>query len=101
MQVDRDIEGFGALPDWREERVAQIAAPRLAIDERALEALLPDSAIQFIGRLLRGRDRQGGKGRKAFWIFLHRVSEEVVRLAGDRNLLLHVGLLDPGSIQRE
>ena len=101
MEIDRDIERFGALQDRPEELVVQIAAARVAIDERALEALLPDPAIQFIGRLLGGRDRQAGKACKALWIFLHRVGEEIVRLAGDRNLLRHVGLLDPGRIQRE
>jgi predicted TIM-barrel fold metal-dependent hydrolase len=49
----------------------------VAIDKRAFEALLPDPAIQFIGRLLGGRDRQRGKGRKARWIFLHHVREEI------------------------
>jgi hypothetical protein len=101
MEIDRDIERFGTLQDRPEELIVQIAGPRVAIDERALEALLPDPAIQFIGRLLGGRSRQAGKACKTFWIFLHRVGEEIVRLAGDRNLLRHVGLLDPGRIQRE
>ena len=79
----------------------QIVAARVAIDERAFEALLPDTAIQFIGRLLGGRDRQRGKGRKARWILLHRVRKEIVRLSGDGELLRHVCLFDPGSIQRE
>jgi hypothetical protein len=57
MKIDRDIEGFGALQDRPEEFVIQIAAARMAIDERALEALLPDPAIEFIGRLLRSCDR--------------------------------------------
>jgi hypothetical protein len=73
----------------------------VAIDERTFEALLPDPAIQFIGRLLGGCDRQGGKGCKAFWILLHDIGEEIVRLAGDRDLLRHLGLLDAGRIQRE
>src|ERR1700758_4946789 len=101
MEIDWDIEGFGALHDWPEELVIQIAAARMAVDERTLEALLPNPAIEFIGRLLRGRDWQGGKPCKPLWILLHDIGEEIVRLASDRDLLRHVGLFDPGRIQRE
>src|SRR5882757_9485094 len=73
----------------------------MAVDERTLEALLSDPAIQLVGRLVGSRNRQGGKAREPFWIRLHHVSEKVVRLAGDRDLLCHVRLLDPGGIQRE
>jgi hypothetical protein len=73
----------------------------VAIDEGALETLLPDPAIQLIGRLLGGRDRQAGKAGKTFWISLHHVGEEIVRLPRDRDLFRHLGLLDPGRIQRQ
>jgi hypothetical protein len=51
--------------------------------------------------LLGGRDWQRGKGCNALWIFLHYIREEIVRFAGDRDLLRHVGLLDPRRIQRK
>jgi hypothetical protein len=45
MEIDWDIEGFGALYDWPEELVIRIAAARMAVNERTLEALLPNPAI--------------------------------------------------------
>src|SRR5215472_4608578 len=101
MQIDRDIQRFGALQDRPEELIVQIAATRVPIDERAFEALLPDPAIQFIGRLLVSRDRQGGKSCKARRIFLHHIREEIVRLLGDDDLFRHIRMLDPRGIQRE
>ena len=53
-----------------------------------------------IGRLLRRCDRQGGKSGKPLRILLYGLDEEIVRLAGDRDLLRHVSLFDPGRIQR-
>ena len=101
VQIDRDIERFGALQDRPEELVVQIAAARVAVDERALEALLPDPALQFFGRLFGRRDRQGGKAGEARRMFLHRFGEEIVGFARDRDLLRRFRLLDPGRIQRE
>ncbi len=65
VEIDRDIERVGALQDRPEEFVVQVAAAGVAVDERALEALLPDPALQFFGRLVGRRDRQGGKGRRS------------------------------------
>ena len=73
----------------------------MAIDERTLKALLPDPAIEFIGRLLGSRDRQGSKRCEPLWILVHGVDEEIVRFAGDRDLLRHVGLFDAWRIERE
>ena len=101
MQIDRDVERFGTLQDRPEELVVQIAAARVAVDQRALEALLPDPAIQLFGRLVRRRGRQGRKGGEPRRIFLHRLCEEIVRFDGDRYLLRRFGLLDPGRIERE
>ena len=101
MEIDRDIERFGALQDRPEELVVQIAAARVPIDERAFEALLPNPALQFFGRLVWCRDRQGGKAGEALRIFLHRLGEEIVGLPGNRDLLRRVRLLDPWRVERE
>ena len=73
----------------------------MAVDERTLEALLANPAIQFISGLLGSRNRQGSEACESLWILVHDVGEKVVRLAGDRDLLRRFGLFDSGRIQRE
>ncbi len=57
MQIDRDIERFGALEDRPEEFVVKIAAANMTVDHRALEALMTHPALQFVRGLFRCRGR--------------------------------------------
>ena len=63
MQIDRHIERFGALQDRPEERVVEIAAAMVAVDDRALEAVA-DRAFQFVGGLP-GAAIGNGQGRQS------------------------------------
>src|SRR5262249_36113893 len=101
MQIDRDAERFGALQNRREELVIQIAAARVAIDQSAFEALLPDSAVGLLGRFVWHGARQCATGGGPRPAFLHRLCEEIVRFDSDRYLIRRLGLLDPGRIERK
>src|SRR5436190_6342817 len=101
VQIDWDAERFGTLQNRREELVIQIAAARVAIDQRALEPLLPDPAVELFGRFVWRGDRQCCEGGEPRRIFLHRLCEEIVRFDSDRYLNRRFGLLDPGRIERE
>src|SRR5262249_35788290 len=101
MQIDRDAERFGALQNRREELVIQIATARVAVDQSTFEALLPDSAVELLGRFVRRGDGQCCKGGEPRRIFLHRLCEKIVRFDSDRYLIRRFGLLDAGRIERK
>src|SRR5262249_61965326 len=84
VQIDRDVERLRPFQDRREELVVEIAAAGVAVDQCALEALLPDAALQLVGGLVGHRGRQGGKGGEPLRIFLHRLQDEIIRVDGDR-----------------
>ena len=99
--VDRHLERFGPLEDGPEELVVEVAAPGVAIDHGALEAVFADRTLQLIGRRFRRRGRQRGEGGEPVWMASHRVGEAVVGLTGERHRLGRVELLHARSGQRQ
>ena len=65
MEVNRNIEGFGAFQNWPEKLVIKIAAPNVAIDGGSSEAVTLDRSLQFLGGFVWSRGRQCRKSGKA------------------------------------
>src|SRR5829696_4336267 len=84
MEVEWDPELFRTLQDRPEEHVVQVAAPRVAFDHRALEAVLAHRALQLVCGGLRGRGWQRGEPGETAQMASYRLRQAVVRLAGER-----------------
>ncbi len=65
MRVDRRLECLRGLEDRPEELVVEEAVERAAVDERSLEAELPDGPGQLVGRRVRVGGRQRREGGEA------------------------------------
>src|SRR5271170_236370 len=85
MEIDRHVQQFSTLKDWPEELVVEVTSPIVAIDDRSLETMSSDHALQLLGSLVRGCSRQRRKSGKALWVFRYGIREEVVRFAGQSN----------------
>jgi hypothetical protein len=81
--------------------IGQIASSIVAGDDRTIEALLADTALQLFNGLLRRSRWYGGKAGETCRMLLHRVGEVVVGVTrhGDGVGCFH--LFDPGRRQRQ
>jgi hypothetical protein len=101
VEIDRDSERFCPLQDWPEKGVVQVASPGVPVDQRPLEAILTDRALQLLCGGLRGGRRQRGEPGEAIRIAPHRLREEVVRLTSERYRLCCLKLLNARKGQRQ
>jgi hypothetical protein len=71
------------------------------VDQRALEAILTDRALQLLCGGFRGGRRQRGEPSEAIRMAPHRLPEDVVCLTGERYRLCRLELLDARKGQRQ
>src|SRR5829696_5583901 len=84
VKVEWNPELLRTLQDRPEEHVVQVAAPRVAVDHRTLEAVLAHRALQLVCGGLRGRGLQRGEPGETAQMASYRLRQAVVRLAGER-----------------
>ena len=85
MEIDRDVERFGAGIDRPELRPIEEFAVGEAVHHRALEAVLLDAALELVGGGVRHRGRQRGERRKPLRVLFHLRGEAVVDAPRQRN----------------
>jgi hypothetical protein len=83
MDVDRHVEGCGALEDRAEFLVVHEAAVGEPHDHGAFEAELAHRAFQFVGGGLRVGRRQRGKAGETAGMRAHRLVQHVVGGTGE------------------
>jgi hypothetical protein len=83
VQVDRDVEALGALPEWVEGPVVQIAPAGLPEQHGSGQPELLDGALEFVRALGWVLQRGGGEGREPVRPRPHHLGEMVIGLPGD------------------
>ena len=101
VQIDRDIKRVGAFENRPEEFVVEVAAANVAVDQRALEAVLAHRALQLVGGLVRNRGRQRGETGEARRMLLHRFRQHIVGVARQRERVGGLQLLGARRIERQ
>jgi hypothetical protein len=101
MEINRDVECFGTLENRPEQFVIEITALDMTVDERSLETVIMDRALQLGGSGVGIDGRQCGKSAETSRMAPHGIREEIVRFARQIGRLSGFELLCAGRGKRQ
>jgi len=101
MQIDRYVQRFSGFEHRPEERVVEVAAVDVAVDQRTDEAVLAHRPLQFGYRSVGVAHRQGGKPEKTVGVLGGRGDHGVVGLPGQLDGLRYLDGLDAGDVGQD
>lgn len=101
MEVDGNLQRFGAFEDWPKEPVIEVASSVVTIDNCSFESVFADHPLQFVSGLVRRSCGERSKPGKSCWALPDCRTEVLVGLTGKCHSIPWFELLRTRRSERE